>query len=191
MIKETRRCFPKKQHVVSINKNETKVNINSVGLPYIKRITENISKILKDYNVLVYTYPLKTIGQILPSAKDPIDNFQKVGAIYSIPCFHCNYVYIGETGRCFETRLKEHKRDNNSKNLAKLDDQNLHKKTALVKHSFTNEHKIDFKNSKVLQFQTDFIKRRFLESWFINLTDNSMNDKDIQSFLQIYNTIKN
>ena len=99
-------------------------------------------------------------------------------------------LHIGETGRCFETRLKEHKRDNNSKNLAKLNDQNLHKKTALVKHSFTNEHKIDFKNAKVLQFQTDFIKRRFLESWFINFTNNTMNDKDIQSFPQIYNTIK-
>ena len=73
--------------------------------------------------------------------------------------------------------------------MAKVDEQSLNKKTALVKHKFINEHEIDFKNSKILLFEVDFKKRRFLESWFINKTDNTMNDKDIKSFPQIYNTL--
>ena len=39
------------------------------------------------------------------------------GAIYKIPCKDCFGVYIGETGRCFNTRLSEHKRDLKSINM--------------------------------------------------------------------------
>ena len=40
---------------------------------------------------------------------------QKV--IYEIPCLHCHKIYIGETGRAFSTRDKEHMRDMNPKKL--------------------------------------------------------------------------
>ena len=44
----------------------------------------------------------------------------KRGAIYKIPCKDCSSVYVGETGRCFNTRLSEYKRDLKPINLAKL-----------------------------------------------------------------------
>ena len=59
----------------------------------------------------MYTYPYKTIGNILPKIKDSVDDIYKRGAIYKIPCKDCSNVYVGETGRCFNTRLSEHKRD--------------------------------------------------------------------------------
>ena len=76
-----------------------------VGLPYIEGITEKILRILKSNNIFVYTFSVKIVKQILHLPKDPVDHFRRAGAIYSIPCLNCNHVYIGETGRCFETRL--------------------------------------------------------------------------------------
>ena len=40
--------------------------------------------------------------------------------MYKITCGHCDSVYIGETGRKFSTRMKEH-----AKSKAKRDDKSL------------------------------------------------------------------
>ena len=40
--------------------------------------------------------------------------------IYKIHCKDCSGVYIGETGRCFNTHLSEHKRYSKPIDLAKL-----------------------------------------------------------------------
>ena len=93
-------------------------------------------------------------------------------------------------GRCFNTRLSEHKRDLKLINLAKLKD-DLNKKTALVKHCFNCEHRIDFGNFEILDYNIDYDKRKFLESLYINNTKNSINDKDRNVFPKIYSNIKN
>ena len=72
----------------------------------------------------------------------------------------CSGVYIGETGRCFNTSLFEHKRDLKPINTAKLKEDDLNKKTALVKHYFKYKHRIDFVNFEILSFYTDFDKRK-------------------------------
>ena len=38
--------------------------------------------------------------------KIPNDRLKKKGAVYRIPCKHCNKVYIGETGRTVQKRLR-------------------------------------------------------------------------------------
>ena len=76
----------------------------------------------------MYTYPYKTIGNILPKIKDSVDEIYKRGAIYKIPSEDCSDVYVGETGSCFNTRLSKHKRDLKPINLAKLKEDDLNKK---------------------------------------------------------------
>ena len=100
--------------------------------------------------------------------KDYIDFNQRTGAIYQIPCKNCSGIYMGETSRSFKTRCSEHKQDLNPRNLAKIDDNNTNKKTALVKHVVNFQDNIDFDNSSILAFESDFFKRRFLQSFFIN-----------------------
>ena len=95
-----------------------------------------------------------------------MDGIYKHGAIYKIHCKDCSCVYIGETGRCFNTRLSEHKRDLKPINLAKLKEDYLNKKTALVKHCFKCEHRIDFGNFEMLNYNIDYDKRKFLESLY-------------------------
>ena len=165
------------------------LNNGLVSLPYIPGCTETITRILRQYNIKVVTRPINTIKQFLPNVKDAVDVTLRIGAIYEIPCKDCGCVYIGETGRSFKTRLKEHKRDLKPSNLAKLTENDLRKKTALVKHSYIHEHRIDWTNCKVVKIEKDFTKRRFLESLLINTTDLTMNMKDIENCPKIYNTL--
>ena len=157
----------------------------------IKGLSDELSRILRKFNINVYTYPYKTIRNILPKIKDSVDDIYKRGAIYKIPCKDCSNVYVGETGRCFNTRLSEYKRDLKPINLAKLKEDDLNKKTALVKHCFNCEHRIDFGNFEILDYNIDYDKRKFLESLYINNTKNSINDKDRNVFPKIYSNIKN
>ena len=43
---------------------------NYVGFPYIKGLSDEMSRILRKFNINVYTYPNKTIGNILPKIID-------------------------------------------------------------------------------------------------------------------------
>ena len=75
---------------------------------------------------------------------------------------------IGETKRSFSIRKKEHLAD-----IRRL----RFDKSALTKHVFDNERSMDWTNAKILDFELDFTKRRFIESYFINQIPNTMNDK--------------
>ena len=59
-------------------------------------------------------------------------------------------------------------------------------KSALTKHVFDNEHSINWTKVKILNFDLDFTKRRFIESYFINQIPNTMNDKQNNKFPSIY-----
>ena len=60
----------------------------------------------------------------------------------------------------------------------------------MVKHCFNCEHRIDFGNFEILNYNIDYGKRKFLESLYINNTNNSINDKDWNIFPKIYSNIK-
>ena len=71
----------------------SKVRYNYVGLPYFKSLNDEMSRILRKFNIGVYTYPYRTIGNILPKQKESVDAIYKRGAIYKIPCKDCSGVY--------------------------------------------------------------------------------------------------
>ena len=54
--------------------------------------------------------PVKTIGNILTSPKDPIAEHEKSRLVYKIPCADCEFVYVGQTKRDLKSRVAEHKR---------------------------------------------------------------------------------
>ena len=49
--------------------------------------------------------------------------------------------------------------------------------TALCRHSKNENNEIDWDNSKILDFESHYYKRRFCESYFIANKNNVMNDK--------------
>ena len=86
--------------------------------------------------------PIHTIGRILPSPKDPLTLEEKSCLVYQVPCFDCDFVYIGQTKRDLKSRLAEHK-------LAIRNQEP--EKSALCEHSIQFDHLIDWNNSKVLK----------------------------------------
>ena len=135
--------------------------------PYYPGLTEKLKR-LSSHNIKVVSKPIRKIGDILGSTKDPINKNVRQGVIYSIPCHDCQKYYIGETKRCFESRQKEHIADVKHKRFDK---------SALTRHVFDLGHSMDWQQSKVLEFECDFHKRRFIESYYISIDCSNMNDK--------------
>ena len=83
-------------------------------LPYVRGVTEPLARLLRKNEIDVVTRLPKTLQQEFPSPKftlfrPPIE--LQTNVVYKIPCADCSWRYIGETGRCFLTRKKEHIRN--------------------------------------------------------------------------------
>ena len=119
---------------------------------------------------MVCSKPLLTLKDILPKAKDSVERSSRPGVVYQIPCRDRTGIYIGETGPAYKTRLAERIRDLRPANLAKVDDNNFNKKRRWLK-----DYRVVWDHSKILTFEIDFTKRRFLESFFIHNSENAIN----------------
>ena len=75
-----------------------------------------------------------TLRTALVRVKDPIPIEQKSGVAYEVPC-SCGKVYIGETKRTLETRMKEHRA---AARLGQLE------KSAVAEHAWQDGHTIDW-----------------------------------------------
>ncbi|XP_072023312.1 uncharacterized protein [Amphiura filiformis] len=82
-----------------------------VVLPYVKGVTERVSRVMKKYNVSTAMKPHNTLRRELARPKDKRDPNNLTQAVYKIPCLNCDLSYIGETGRKFGTRLDEHRKE--------------------------------------------------------------------------------
>ena len=150
---------------------------NYAVLPYINEISQPLIRLLKKHDVRVVSKPFKTLQQEFPSPKSrpPIDLQPNV--VYKIPCADCPWNYVGETGRCFETRKKGHMR--NVKSFARGSN--------IAKHAWSSNHSIDFKNSQVIKGSSRI--RKTLESWHtasISHADNNSRPLPNESILYCF-----
>ena len=106
----------------------------TITLPYVCHLAESIRRILVPLNVRVCFRPHRTLRQSLVQLKDRTPPEKKAGVVYRIPCGTCGRVYIGQTGRTFDQRLKEHKRALTSGNPAQ---------SAVAEHAMEEMYAID------------------------------------------------
>ena len=122
-------------------------------LSYIKGLTEPFTRVLRMYDIKVSNKPVRTLQQDFPSPKDRPKIEKQTNVVYKIGCKDCSWSYIGETGRCFETRKNEHirnvKQNTGGSNIAK--------------HSWTNGHIINFEDGQVID-RGNYRTRKTLES---------------------------
>ena len=131
----------------------------------INGVTDALRRILQKQNIRVTNKPLKTLQRIFPTPKHQVPPEQRINVVYNIPCSDCSWSYVGETGRSFGTRKKEHIR--NVKN---------HKKGSnIAKHAWDMDHIIDFENGKVIDIG-NYRTRKTLESWHTAIITNSVNN---------------
>ena len=74
---------------------------NYVGLPYFESLTNKVSRILRKFNIGIYTYAYRTIRNILTKLKDFVDAIYERGTIYKIPCKGCSgvlYILVKRPG---------------------------------------------------------------------------------------------
>lgn len=150
------------------------------SLPYIKEITPKLSRILnrnEHLNIKIANKTVLRLGSINTRLKDktPVKNLSDV--IYSIPCFECDKVYVGQTSRPVSSRITSHKSDCR-----------LHpERCALAEHVNKTGHIMNYEATKVLTTEHNYKKRLFLEMAFIAQQQATMNKRtDIHHLSEIY-----
>ena len=107
--------------------------------------------------------------------KDEVQQKHQHNVVYEVTCPDCDDVYIGETGRRLQERLKDHcGRDKNSH---------------VFRHSFDNKHgEITMENVKIINKNyNNYYKRKVSEAIFIKSKNPILNTQDTSVPLKLFN----
>ena len=78
-----------------------------VVIPYVAGMSEDIRRVCRKFNIRAVFKSWRTLS-MLTKVKDTLPLCKQSNVVYRIPC-SCAQVYIRETKRRLETRLKEHR----------------------------------------------------------------------------------
>lgn len=152
-------------------------------IPYVKNLSECLSKKLSSKNTQIAFYNTKTVRNLFSKIKDPIPLTQQRDVIYKVPCTNCHCSYIGQTTQHLQKRLAQHKRDCNITNID-------NPKSGLAIHHFSEGHNFEFSKVEVLDKETNLKKRLFLEMAHIQKNPNTVNlNTDTQNLNIVYNNL--
>ena len=144
---------------------ETKNELTTVSLPYIRRTSETIARILKPFNIRIAHKPTRTLRHLLTNVKDKDDPKDRQGTVYRIRCNDCTGTYIGETGRTLTTRLGDHQTATDKEDLT----------NNIAQHHRKTGHDINWDSATCLTHSTYKDQRLTLERWFTSLQPNPLN----------------
>lgn len=90
-----------------------------ISLPFLGKVSYQIANLFKTHNIKISFFTNNKIqNKIIHNASSNIERYQKSG-VYKLTCDSCPSFYIGQTGRSFRTRFKEHMDALRLKNLNK------------------------------------------------------------------------
>ena len=150
-----------------------------VILPYVRHLSETIRRILTPLGIYTCFRPHHTLRRTLVHLKDPTPLRQRTGVVYRIPCSSCDKVYIGQTGRTLDHRLKEHRRALTSGNV---------QQSAVAEHATSEMHDIDWEKAEVVDCHPHYRQRCALEAWHIRTEPHKMN-RDGGPLPAVYNPL--
>jgi hypothetical protein len=132
----------------------------SVGLPYIKGLSERLARTFRQHGARVFHRPTNSLRSQLTRVKDKTEKTKVCGSVYYIQCADCNEDYIGESERPFLKRFKEHQARSDS---------------AFHCHLASTDHGLDLDRTSLLTTESHPIKRKIKEAIEIKLRKPSLN----------------
>ena len=136
-------------------------------IPYAQGICESIKNICEKHRVAVHFKGGQTLKNILVSPKDKDVMANKNSVIYSYSCgrIDCEEEYIGESGRTFGERFKEH----------------LKVPSPMFGHQNSSGHDTTMENFKIIGREENSLARTIKESMYIRVNNPTLN-RNIQKY---------
>ena len=138
-------------------------------LPYVIGLSEKLKRIFATHQVKVCHKPQNKLRGLLVAPKDKSGKGDITGAIYHIPCaggdHPCKEFYVGETERALWTRFLEHKRPSSVA---------THEVADHI-HIESPDHRVDFKDTKVLDRDQSWWERGIREAIYIRTLKPTLN----------------
>lgn len=160
-IKHIQRTIPISPSIIN-----NKENIFYKSMPFVKNLSKGFQRKLKNVsNIKLALKPNTTLRSIYTNTKDKYETIQKSNVIYKVNCNDCDNVYIGQTGKKLETRLKQHQQYVNKRSAH----------SALASHSLDHAHSFNFAEATILCSEPHRKKRETLEALHIYTTKNTVN----------------
>ncbi|BHF71003.1 hypothetical protein SprV_0401405700 [Sparganum proliferum] len=126
------------------------------AIPYIKNVSEAVSRLLAPLGVGVAHKPEATMRRQVMRPKDPLPRQETSGVVYRIWCSCGQSNYVGETGRLLRTRIAEHVA------AVRRNDAN----SQVAAHSTRPGHTFKFDEAEIFARGDNRVSRELLESWF-------------------------
>ena len=134
-------------------------------LPYFKGLSEQLRRCLQQQGVRAVFKSEITVRSQLVRPKDAVGPAKQDGVVYRIPCEY-DMVYIGETGRSMQDRIKEHDRDIRPART---------ETSAVSEHAHNTGHKPLWNEVKFIDCDPYYYTRRVKEAIHIRLHPNNIN----------------
>ena len=129
--------------------------VKRVTVPYVKGASEATERILRKNGVSVAHKPKNTLHGALTKVKDKEKPEEQAGVVYNVRCKDCDAHYVGETGKRLSSRVQEHQRAINRKDIS----------SAIFKHCEEHRHEVDWQGAEVVYRDSRKSSRLFLEAW--------------------------
>ena len=142
------------------NSNKHNKNISMVIL-YIQGLGENFKRTFNKQEIQVHFKGSNTIKQRLMSPKDKEPKLAKSGVIYKYKCptINCTGEYIGESGKTFGDRYKEH----------------LKAPSPIHLHTSSTGHPVSPECFSIVDGEAQDLVRNIKEAMYIRVNDPSLN----------------